>query len=147
MIDAEKYQPARQNMKFVTRSLRSLANNFIFWLDRLIFSVSINSHPDNIYLLRLFFLFDIKSELYCCWFRLAANSDICQTALDKYLLDFCIALILCWTEHSNMPIGKHLIVEEASTATSFLQSDLSQPQVCAQLSVHAVIGHSRQVTD
>jgi hypothetical protein len=41
MIDAEKYQPARQNMKFVTRSLRSLANNFIFWLGRLIFSVSI----------------------------------------------------------------------------------------------------------
>jgi hypothetical protein len=26
MIDAEKYQPARQKMKFVTRSLRSLAN-------------------------------------------------------------------------------------------------------------------------
>jgi hypothetical protein len=24
--------------------------NFIFWLDRLIFSASINSHPDNIYL-------------------------------------------------------------------------------------------------
>jgi hypothetical protein len=49
MIDTEKYQPARQNMKFVTRSLRSLTN-FIFWLGRLIFSVSINSHPDNIYL-------------------------------------------------------------------------------------------------
>ena len=26
MIDSEKYQPARQNMKIVTRSLRSLAN-------------------------------------------------------------------------------------------------------------------------
>jgi hypothetical protein len=26
MIDTEKYQPARKNMKFVTRSLRSLAN-------------------------------------------------------------------------------------------------------------------------
>jgi hypothetical protein len=25
MIDAEKYQPVRQNMKFVTRSLRSFA--------------------------------------------------------------------------------------------------------------------------
>jgi hypothetical protein len=25
MIDTEKYQPARQNVKFVTRSLRSLA--------------------------------------------------------------------------------------------------------------------------
>jgi hypothetical protein len=25
MIDAEKYQPGRQNMQFVTRSLRSLA--------------------------------------------------------------------------------------------------------------------------
>jgi hypothetical protein len=26
MIDTEKYQPARQNLKFVTPSLRSLAN-------------------------------------------------------------------------------------------------------------------------
>ena len=26
--------------------------NFIFWLNRLIFSVSINSHSDNIYLYR-----------------------------------------------------------------------------------------------
>jgi acyl-CoA hydrolase len=26
MIDTEKYQPVRQNMKVVTRSLRSLAN-------------------------------------------------------------------------------------------------------------------------
>jgi hypothetical protein len=26
MIDTEKYQPARQNMKFVTRSFLSLAN-------------------------------------------------------------------------------------------------------------------------
>jgi hypothetical protein len=26
MIDTEKYQPARQNMMFVTRSLRSRAN-------------------------------------------------------------------------------------------------------------------------
>jgi hypothetical protein len=26
MIDTEKYQPARQNMKFVTRSYRSMAN-------------------------------------------------------------------------------------------------------------------------
>jgi hypothetical protein len=26
MIDTEKYQPPRQNMKFVTRLLRSLAN-------------------------------------------------------------------------------------------------------------------------
>jgi hypothetical protein len=26
MIDTEKYQPARQNMKFVTRSFHSLAN-------------------------------------------------------------------------------------------------------------------------
>ena len=28
MIDTEKYQPARPNMKFVTRSLRSLATKF-----------------------------------------------------------------------------------------------------------------------
>jgi hypothetical protein len=46
MIDTEKYQPARQNMKFAHSP-----PNFIFQLGRLIFSVSINSHPDNIYLL------------------------------------------------------------------------------------------------
>ena len=28
--------------------------SFIFWLGRLIFSVSINSHPDNIYILSIF---------------------------------------------------------------------------------------------
>jgi hypothetical protein len=28
MIDAEKYQPVRENMKFLNRSLRSLANRF-----------------------------------------------------------------------------------------------------------------------
>ena len=32
--------------------------NFIFWLGRLKFSVSINSHPDNIYLLHLVYLID-----------------------------------------------------------------------------------------
>jgi hypothetical protein len=42
MIDTENYQPARQNMKFVTRTLRSLAT-------KLHISISINSHPDNIY--------------------------------------------------------------------------------------------------
>ena len=30
---------------FVTHS----PTNFIFWLDRLIYSVAINSHPDNIH--------------------------------------------------------------------------------------------------
>jgi hypothetical protein len=30
MIDTEKYQPALQNMKIVTRSLRSLANKLHF---------------------------------------------------------------------------------------------------------------------
>ena len=34
--------------------------NFIFWLGRLIFSVSINSHPDNIYRYR--YKFYLKSE-------------------------------------------------------------------------------------
>ena len=51
MIDTEKYQAARQNMKFVTRSLHSLANkNFIFWLNRLMCSVSTNLHSYNIYI-------------------------------------------------------------------------------------------------
>jgi hypothetical protein len=35
--------------------------NFIFWLDRLIFSVSINSHPDNIY------LSSFPSDIFTCW--------------------------------------------------------------------------------
>jgi hypothetical protein len=36
MIDTEKYQPAGQNMKFAHSP-----PNFIFWLGRLIFSVSL----------------------------------------------------------------------------------------------------------
>jgi hypothetical protein len=52
--DEEKYQPARQNMKFVTRSLLSLINKLHILARQAdsIFSVSINSHLDNIYLLR-----------------------------------------------------------------------------------------------
>jgi hypothetical protein len=49
MIDPEKYQPARQNMKFVTRSLRSLATKLHILARQADISVSINSHPDNIY--------------------------------------------------------------------------------------------------
>jgi len=52
--DEEKYQPARQNMKFVTRSLLSLINKLHILARQAdsIFSVSINSHLDSIYLLR-----------------------------------------------------------------------------------------------
>ena len=50
MIDTEKYRPARQNMKFVTRSLRSLANKLhILARQADIFGI-IDSHPDNIYI-------------------------------------------------------------------------------------------------
>jgi hypothetical protein len=65
---------------------------------------------------------------------------------NKYMLSGCE---LIDTENISLPsqnmkllASERSIVEEASTATSFLQSDLSQQQVCAQLSVHAVIGHS-----
>jgi hypothetical protein len=34
MIDTEKYQPARQNMKFVTRSLNITADTSIFVFSR-----------------------------------------------------------------------------------------------------------------
>jgi hypothetical protein len=50
MIDTEKYQPARENMKFVTRSLHLLANKLHILARRLIFSKSINTHLDNIYI-------------------------------------------------------------------------------------------------
>jgi hypothetical protein len=90
MIYTEKCQPARQNMKHVTRSLRSLTTklhilaqqadrfahsppNFIFWLGRLVFSVSINSHPDNIFISQqpvhigtpLQFVVDINGDCPC----------------------------------------------------------------------------------
>jgi hypothetical protein len=49
MIDSEKYQPARQNMKFVTRSLRSLATKLhILARHADIFGINHHSHPDNI---------------------------------------------------------------------------------------------------
>jgi hypothetical protein len=48
MIDTEKYQPARQNMNFVTRSLRSLATKLhILARQADIFGIN---HPDNIYI-------------------------------------------------------------------------------------------------
>jgi hypothetical protein len=34
----------------ILKNISLLVTNFIFWLGRLIFSVSINSHPDNIYI-------------------------------------------------------------------------------------------------
>ena len=58
MIDTEKYKPARQTMKF-SHSPAS----FIFWLGRLICSVPINSHPDNIY---LSWLSQTWSSSFCC---------------------------------------------------------------------------------
>ena len=45
--------------------------NFIFWIDRLIFSVSINSHPDNIYFLeRMILLINIKDLVKSYWISL-----------------------------------------------------------------------------
>jgi hypothetical protein len=53
MIDTEKYQPARQNMKFVTRSLRSLDNKLhILARHADIFGINQHSHPDNIYIFK-----------------------------------------------------------------------------------------------
>jgi hypothetical protein len=49
MIDTEKYQPARQNIKLVTRSFCSLATN-LHILAQQADIFGINSHPDNIYL-------------------------------------------------------------------------------------------------
>ena len=40
--------------------------SFIFWLGRLIFSVSINSHPDNIYIFGIFVL--VTTFLFICFF-------------------------------------------------------------------------------
>jgi hypothetical protein len=49
MIDSEKYQPARQNMKFVTRSLRSLPTKLHMLARHAdIFGINHHSHPDNI---------------------------------------------------------------------------------------------------
>jgi hypothetical protein len=53
-----EYDLIRNHINLLDRILWSLwlvqfahsPTNFIFWLGRLIFSVSINSHPDNIYL-------------------------------------------------------------------------------------------------
>ena len=49
MIDIEKYQPAQQNMKLVTRTLRSLATKLhILARQADIFGINF-LHPDNIY--------------------------------------------------------------------------------------------------
>ena len=54
MIDAEKYQPTRQNMKFVARSLHSIANKLHIMAQQAdIFGIYQFTHPDNIYMFGL----------------------------------------------------------------------------------------------
>jgi hypothetical protein len=54
MIDTEKYQPARQNMKFVARSLHSIANKLHIMGQQVdIFGINQFTHPDNIYMFGL----------------------------------------------------------------------------------------------
>ena len=54
MIDTEKYQPARQNMKFVARSLHSIANKLNIMDQQVdIFGINQFTHPDNIYMFGL----------------------------------------------------------------------------------------------
>jgi hypothetical protein len=54
MIDTGKYQPARQNMKFVARSLHSIANKLHIMAQQVdIFDINQFTHPDNIYMFGL----------------------------------------------------------------------------------------------
>ena len=54
MIDTEKYQPARQNMKFVAHSLHSIANKLHIMAQQVdIFDINQFTHPDNIYMFGL----------------------------------------------------------------------------------------------
>ena len=54
MIDTEKYQPARQNMKFVARSLHSIAHKLHIMAQQVdIFDINQFTHPDNIYMFGL----------------------------------------------------------------------------------------------
>ena len=54
MIETEKYQPARQNMKFVARSLHSIANKLHIMAQQVdIFDINQFTHPDNIYMFGL----------------------------------------------------------------------------------------------
>jgi hypothetical protein len=47
MIDTEKYQPARQNVKFVARSLHSIANKLHIMGQQVdIFGINQFTHPD-----------------------------------------------------------------------------------------------------
>ena len=61
MIDTEKYQPARQNMKLVARSLHSIANKLHIIAQQVdIFDINQFTHPDNIY---MFGLFNIENRV------------------------------------------------------------------------------------
>ena len=54
MIDTEKYQPARQNMKCVARSLHSIANKLHIMGQQVdMFGINQFTHPDNIYMFGL----------------------------------------------------------------------------------------------
>jgi hypothetical protein len=63
MIDTEKYQPTRQNMKFVTRSLRSLANKLhILARQADIFGINQFTSREHIHILYTYIL--NKARLY-----------------------------------------------------------------------------------
>ena len=71
--------------------LRSPANNFIFWLDRLIFSVSINSHLYTIYLspLEIRYMKAVLHNLQFAWnIKYSATEHILCINMSRYL--FCI---------------------------------------------------------
>ena len=54
MIETEKYQPARQNMKCVARLLNSIANKLHTMAQQAdIFGINQFTHPDNIYMFGL----------------------------------------------------------------------------------------------
>ena len=71
--------------------LAHLPTNFIFWLGRLIFSVSINSHPDNIY-----FSCDQVCDQVC---EFCTSSLALATIPDltlRFLWLWCIRIIRIW---------------------------------------------------
>ena len=64
--------------------------NFIFWLGRLIFSVSINSHPDNIYLSAYLMkiTYSIQLQIFYTWWRLHTQSNFRSFIPDEdYILN------------------------------------------------------------
>jgi hypothetical protein len=81
--------------------------NFIFWLGRLIFSVSINSHPDNIYILFKRKISGTNKIMHVIervkkWFKIVLNMFMWKGVFHVWMISVCF-FFLCFHRFLTTP--------------------------------------------